>query len=523
MTSSPPALGGEKNLTSKEWIGFIGLIFGMFMSVLDIQIVNSSLAQIQAGLSATSEEITWVQTAYLVAEVVMIPLSGWLARALSTRVLFFYSCLGFTIMSFGCALATSLPLMILARALQGFFGGGMIPTVFAVIFTLFPPKMQPKISVLVGLVVTIAPTIGPVLGGYLTDIFSWEALFLINIIPGIGVCLATWFFVDVDQPDHRLFKKIDFLGIIFITLFLGSVQFVLEEGNQKEWFDSSLILLFTFVAIISGICGAYRELTYEEPIVDLRAFKNKNFAVGCFFSFILGLGLYTSVYLLPAYLSSVKHLNSFQIGVYMMVTGAFQLLSAPLAGFCSQKMDLRFMFVIGFLTFGVGVWVMANLSYDAGYGDFFLPQALRGISLMFCFIPINQLSLGTLPKDQLKNASGLYNLMRNLGGAIGLAVVNTLMTWWSKSLYGNLRESVHGGSPQVEALLAQMGERLESLSTAFPHEGALKIITQLAQREALIITYNQLFILVSLFFFGGVFAIFLVKEIPRDKPIEGGH
>lgn len=512
------------SLSYKEWVGFLGLVFGMFMSVLDIQIVNSSLSQIQAGLSASQDEITWVQTSYLIAEVIMIPLSGWLSRALSTRLLFFISAAGFTVMSLFCAFSTTLPSMIVMRALQGFFGGAMIPTTFSTIFMLFPSHIQPKISILVGLVVTIAPTLGPVLGGYLTDIFSWNALFLINILPGIGVCLTTWFFVHVDETDFALFKKIDFLGIILISLCLGSLQFILEEGNREEWFDSHLIQFFLFLFISSGILAFYRELTYEEPVLNLRAFKNRNFTVGCFFSFILGLGLYTAVFLLPSYLSIIKRLDSFQIGTYMMITGGFQLLSAPLAGLLSQKIDLRTMFMMGFLTFGLGVWLSSSMSYDWGYGEFFLPQAVRGLSLMFCFIPINQLSLGTLPKDQLKNASGLYNLMRNLGGAIGLALVGSFMSTWSKGAYAQLRGSLVNGREPLETMRALLTDRLDSLSFLDPEKGALQILWSLAQREALIITYNNLFIFVSLFFFLGFFAIFLVKKIPKsDDPDLGGH
>src|SRR5574343_569506 len=329
------AAAGElapKTVSGEQWIGFFAMVFGIFMAILDIQIVASSLEQIQAGLSATRDEITWVQTAYLVAEVVIIPLSGWLARAFSTRILFVLSCGGFTLMSLCCVLAWNLPSMVVFRAFQGIFGGAMIPTVFAVIYTLFPPRLQPAMVIVVGMVVMIAPTAGPVLGGYLTEALSWKSLFLINLVPGFLVCLSTWLFVRVDEPDWKLLEKIDFLGIVYIIVFLGSMQFVLEEGVRKEWFDSREIVFFSVVAAIAGIAMFYRELTIEHPIVDLWAFRNLNFAVGCVFSFILGIGMYTTVYLMPVYLASVKGLNSLQIGQYVMVTGLFQLLSAFVAG-----------------------------------------------------------------------------------------------------------------------------------------------------------------------------------------------
>jgi len=229
---------GERTLTPREWVGFIAMVFGIFMAILDIQIVASSLEQIQAGLSATQDEITWVQTAYLIAEVVIIPLSGWLARALSTRILFTVSCAGFTLMSLFCALSWDLNSMIVFRGLQGLFGGAMIPSVFAVIYTLFPPRLQPTMVIVVGLVVTVAPTAGPVFGGYLTNAVSWKALFLVNMIPGFFVTLLTWLFVRVDDPEWDLLQKIDFRGIFYIVVFLGCMQFVLEEGVREEWFES---------------------------------------------------------------------------------------------------------------------------------------------------------------------------------------------------------------------------------------------------------------------------------------------
>jgi DHA2 family multidrug resistance protein len=357
----------SRSVTPEQWLGFTGMVFGIFMAVLDIQIVASSLEQIQAGLSATREEITWVQTAYLVAEVVVIPLSGWLGRALSSRYLFALSCGGFTLMSLCCALAWNLPSMVAFRTFQGLVGGAMIPSVFAMIYTLFPPRLQPAMGIVVGMVVTVAPTAGPVLGGYLTEVVSWKALFLINLLPGLLVTLSTWLFLKVDEPDWTLLGKIDFLGILYIVIFLGSVQFVLEEGVKEEWFESREIVFFTLVAVASGTAMFYRELTIGHPIVDLWAFRNRNFAVGCIFSFILGSGLYTIIYLMPVYLASVKGLNSLQIGQYVMVTGLFQFVSAFAAGALVKILDSRLMLALGLLLFGLGCWLNGNLTHEAGY------------------------------------------------------------------------------------------------------------------------------------------------------------
>jgi len=327
----------ETPLTLGQWIGFFSMAIGVFMAVLDIQVVASSLQEIQAGLSATKDEIAWVQTSYLIAEVIIIPLSGWLGRVFSTRYLYVISAGGFTLASLLCAFAWNLPSMIVFRCLQGFLGGAMIPMTFTVIFVLFPPRLQPAMTIVLGLIVTMAPTIGPVLGGFLTETYNWQLLFLINIIPGIIVCIMVWKYLDIDRPDWALLQKIDFVGIALIAVFLGSMQFVLEEGVRKQWFEDHLIVALTIVAVVSGIVMLIWELKNPHPIIDLYAFRNINFAVGCGYSFVLGVGLYTIIYLTPIYLASVKGLNSLQIGYYLMVVGGFQLLSAFMPGRWRKK------------------------------------------------------------------------------------------------------------------------------------------------------------------------------------------
>lgn len=513
----------DESVPARAWIGFFGMVFGVFMAVLDIQIVASSLEQIQAGLAATHDEITWVQTAYLIAEAIVIPLSGWLNRALSTRILFTMSCGGFTLTSLCCALAWNLPSMIAFRALQGFFGGAMIPTLFAVIYTLFPPRQQAAMVIVVGMVVTVAPTAGPVLGGYLTEILSWKALFLVNLLPGLLVCLSTWLTVEVDQPEWALLRRVDFAGILYIALFLGSLQFVLEEGIRNNWFESREIVFFSVMTLITGSAMFYRELRIDAPIVDLWAFRNANFAVGCLFSFIIGIGLYTMIALTPVYLSSVKRLNSLQIGEYLMITGLFQFISAFVAGPLAKRMDSRLMLALGLFLFGLGSWLNGSLSYDSGYWEFFGPQALRGFALMFAFLPINSLALGTLPENQVKNASGLYNLTRNLGGAIGIAVANTLMIRWNKEHYAALRESVTSGSPQADALLARLESHAALLHLPDPSDAALKQLYGLALREAQIMTVNDVFHVLGLLFFTSLLLMPLVRKVSRDAGDTGAH
>ena len=288
--------GSADVLTPRRLLAFVTMCFGMFMAFLDIQIVSSSLAEIQAGLSASADEIPWVQTSYLIAEVIAIPLSGFLSRALGTRVLFTASAAGFTLASIMCGLSSSIDSMIVWRALQGFIGGGMVPTVFASAYLIFPGERQKYVAPVVGLIATLAPTIGPTIGGYVTDAMSWHWLFFINIVPGIVVTAATYFLVDFDKPDHSLLDHFDWWGLISMAGFLGALEYVLEEGPRKDWFDDGAIAVLAIVSALSAVAFFARVLTARVPIVDLRAFLNRNFAVGSLFSFVLGIGLYGLTY-----------------------------------------------------------------------------------------------------------------------------------------------------------------------------------------------------------------------------------
>src|SRR5690349_15363594 len=306
----PPSVGavaaGVDRIDPRRLAAFLAMVFGMFMAILDIQIVSASLTEIQAGLAASTDEISWVQTAYLVAEVVAIPLSGFLSRALGTRALFAISAAGFTAASVMCGLSTSINEIIVWRAIQGFIGGGMIPTVFASAYTIFPPSRQSVITPLIGLVATLGPTIGPTIGGYLTDAFFFHWLFFINVVPGIAVTIATLALVDFDKPNLKLLERFDWWGLLSMAGFLGALEYVLEEGPRNDWLQDDTIALFAVISAVSAIVFFARVFMAREPIVDLSAFSNRNFALGSAFSFILGIGLYGLTYIYPLYLGQIR-------------------------------------------------------------------------------------------------------------------------------------------------------------------------------------------------------------------------
>lgn len=507
----------EPVVTPKRLIAYFALVFGMFMAILDIQIVSSSLAEIQAGLSASPDEISWVQTSYLIAEVVMIPLSGFLSRALSTRVLFTIAAAGFTISSVLCATATTIEEMIIYRAMQGFIGGGMIPTAFAASYAIFPERQRGQVMALVGLTVTLAPTIGPTVGGYLTELFSWHWLFLINIVPGVAASLIAWNLVDFDEPDYGLLRRFDWIGLGTMAVFLGSLEYVLEEGQKDDWFDSHIIFGFSLAAGIAGILFFWRTLTAKTPIVGLRAFANRNFAIGTLMTFVLGIGLYGLTYLYPLYLARVHNYSALQIGETVFVTGLFMFMTAPVVGALSRKIDPRIVIFTGLLGFAWSSWMLTPITADWEFNELLLPQAIRGASLMMCMIPINLLALGTLPLNELKNASGLFNLMRNLGGAFGLAAINTLLTNRTDFHYARLGEHVTWGRPMATEKLALLTRVFEPSLGDVGGQVALGQVVNIVRRQALVMSFADVFLVLAIMFAAMVLMVGLL-----GKPVRAG-
>lgn len=521
--ASTPGIGApvEERIDPRRAIAFLAMVFGMFMAILDIQIVSASLAEIQAGLNAGADEISWVQTSYLIAEVIMIPLSGALARILSTRILFTVSAAGFTAASALAATATNIDQMIVYRALQGFIGGGMIPTVFAAAYTIFPRSKQAIITPVIGLVATLAPTIGPTVGGYLSASLSWHWLFLVNVGPGIMVAAIAWTMIDFDEPEFHLLKSFDWLGFIGMAVFLGALEFVLEEGPGHDWLADESIVFFSIAMTVGAIVFFYRALTASFPVVDLTAFGNMNFAFGSLFSFVMGIGLYGLVYLYPLYLGRIRGYDSLMIGETVFITGIAMFLSAPFSGALSSKIDPRLMLLAGFVGFAVSTWMLTDITADWDYWELFLPQILRGVSLMFCMVTITNLALGTLPLDRLKNASGLFNLTRNLGGAVGLAAITTMLSDRSDLHYARLAETVTTTNHTAREFLDQLAMKFDT-SGISGAEAALSQLVGMVRQQAWVMAFADVAWILSALFAGLAFgAIFMRK--PRGGASAAGH
>jgi DHA2 family multidrug resistance protein len=513
----------DDTMDPRKLIAFFAMVVGMFMSILDIQIVSASLAEIQAGLSAGSDEIGWVQTAYLIAEVIMIPLSGTLARIISTRYLFAFSAAGFTAASALAATATNIDQMIVYRAIQGFIGGGMIPSVFAAAFTIFPPSKRAIVSPIIGLIATLAPTIGPTVGGYLSNAFSWHWLFLVNIIPGIIVTIVTWNFIDFDKPELSLFKKFDWWGLLSMGIFLGALEYVLEEGNSNDWFNDNMIVLGACASVIACVIFFYRALTVSFPVVDLTAFTNRNFAFGSMFSFVMGIGLYGLTYIYPVYLSRIRGYDSQMIGETMFVSGLAMFMTAPLAGKLSTRMDLRLMMVIGFVSFASGTYIMTGITQDWDFYELLLPQILRGFGLMMCMVPINNIALGTLSPARIRGASGLFNLTRNLGGAVGLAIISTLLSNRQDVHYERMRENMDWGKGVAVDQLNSMASNLNAAGLDGA-TGAIRQMVQMVTKQAVVMSFSDVFMILTVLFTLMILGVALIdKPAPQGGGGGSGH
>jgi DHA2 family multidrug resistance protein len=498
---------------------FAAMVVGQFMAILDIQIVSSSLTKIQSGLAASAEEISWIQTSYLIADVIMIPFSGFLARWLSTRTVFVASATGFTLASIWAGMATSMPELITARVAQGFMGGAMTPLVFATAFTIFPPGVRDRTMVIMGLIVSMAPTIGPTLGGYITETLSWRWLFLINVVPGLFVISTVWRFGNIDRGDPALSKGFDFAGLIFMALFLGGLQYVLEHGPRKDWFDDEFVARVAIVMSFAGVLFFWRAFTAANPIVELRAFTNRNFAVGTGLQLLLGLGLFGSTFLVPVYLAQVRQLDALEIGIVMSIGGLCMLPMAPISNILVRTIDPRLQIGLGALIAGLGMFHATGLTKDWEFWELVIPQVLRSVGMMLIFPPVTRLALGNLPPNLMKSAASLFNLMRQLGGAVGLALLASLLQDRSQFHWQRIAENVTLTRPEIHAYVERLKERAASIPGMDPDAYAMRRLGGLVAREAQVMSFADAFLFVACgFFVMAALQLVIAKPQPPTPP-----
>ncbi len=518
---APPVL-----TQAQKVLAFATMCVGMFIALLDIQIVSASLRDIGGGLSAGADETVWVQTSYLIAEIIVIPMSGWLSRVFSTRWLFAGSALGFTIASMLCGVAWDINSMIAFRALQGFIGGSMIPMVFTTSFVFFEGKKRVVAAATVGALASLAPTLGPTVGGWITDHFNWHWLFFINLVPGLFVAFVVPMLVKIDRPNLALVRDADYLGIVLMALFLGCLEYTLEEGPRLDWLGDHTILTTAWISGLSAMGFIWRSLVYEHPIVDLRALKDLNFALGCFFSFVTGIGIFATIYLTPLFLGRVRGFSALDIGLAVFSTGVFQILSIPLYSYLANRVDLRWIMMVGLALFAVSMWNFAPITHDWGAQQLLLPQALRGMGQQFAVAPTVTLTLGALAPERLKLASGLFNLMRNLGGAIGIAACATIINDRTNMHFLRLAEHLNSSNEAMGQVLSTVGGNLMAWGqdAASAQAGALKQLSVLALREAQTQTFSDTFLCVGVCFAIATAMVPLMRKVaPPKGPSADAH
>jgi DHA2 family multidrug resistance protein len=502
--------------TATKVFAFASMSVGLFIALLDIQIVSASLRDIGGGLSAGTDETAWVQTAYLIAEIIVIPLSGWLSRVMSTRWLFCASAIGFTLSSLLCGTAWNIESMIAFRALQGFLGGSMIPTVFTTAFIFFTGQQRVIAAATVGALSSLAPTLGPTVGGWITDHYSWHWLFFINLVPGIFVAVVVPMLVRIDRPDIKLLRGADYFGMALMAVFLGCLEYTLEEGPRWGWFDDDTIRLTGWISGLAGAAFLVRSLTFPRPVVDLGALKIRNFALGCFFSFVTGIGIFATIYLTPLFLGEVRGFSALQIGLAVFSTGIFQIAAIPVYTFLARRIDIRWLMMFGLACFALSMWQFAPITHDWGARELLLPQALRGFAQQFAVAPTVTLALGALAPERLKLASGLFNLMRNLGGAIGIAACGTIINDRTNLHFLRLAEHLNAGNAAMLDLLGGASRANASVfggDAAHGHAAALKQLWALTLREAQTMTFGDTFVAICVCFVVATVLVPLMRKV----------
>jgi MFS transporter, DHA2 family, multidrug resistance protein len=521
-TSAAPATPA---ISTKTWIAVIGATLGAFMAVLNIQIVNASLADIQGAIGAGIDDGGWISTSYLIAEIVVIPLSGWLAQVFSVRIYLLTNAVLFLLLSMACAFAQDLPQMIVLRAIQGFTGGVLIPMAFTLIITLLPKSKQSVGLALFALSATFAPAIGPTIGGYLTENFGWQFIFYVNLVPGAIMIGMLWFSLEAKPMRLSLLREGDWPGIITMAIGLSALQTVLEEGNKDDWFGSPFIVKLAVIAAVALTAFLWIELTAKKPLLNLRLLFRRNFGFGILANFLLGVALYGSVYILPVYLSRIQGYNSEQIGMVLAWTGLPQLLLIPWVPRLMKRFDPRLIIGIGFTLFAASNFMNIYMTNDYATDQLFWPNIVRALGQALVMAPLSAVATAGIEAENAGSASGLFNMMRNLGGAVGIALLQTLLT---------KREQYHSNVlMQSVSLLEQATRtRIEQLTQYFMNHGvvdhaeashrAVIAIGHIVQKQAFILAFSDTFYLLGAALIVALMAALLLRK-PNQLESGGAH
>jgi MFS transporter, DHA2 family, multidrug resistance protein len=514
---SPTGTAGEaapgERVPTRHWVAVFGAMLGAFMAVLDIQITNASLNDILGSLGATFEEGSWISTSYLVAEIIVIPLTGWLSDVFSPRRYLLINAALFLAFSMACAWAWNLDSMIIFRALQGFTGGVLIPMAFNLVLKLLPPAKRGLGFAVFGMTATFAPAIGPTIGGWLTDNYGWPAIFYLNLIPGALLMAAVAWGLEPGKMRLTLLRRGDWWGIGTMAIGLSSLIVFLEEGNRNDWLNSQFIATLGLTAAVFLSACVMIEFKCREPFINLRLLADRNFGLGTVISTAFGVGMYGAMYLLPIYLAQVQGYNAQQIGRTIMWSGVPQLLMMPVAATLLRWFDARLLLTLGLALFSGSGFMNAAMTNLTGYDQLILAQLVRAMGMPLVIVPLTTLATGHIGPQQSGSASALYNMFRNLGGSIGIALLATQLDLREKFHSVRIGEAVNAFNPVASERLDTLAKHFVAIGAdaAVAGQQALGTVADVVRREAYVMAYGDCFYLIGVVLLSMVLLVWLCR------------
>jgi DHA2 family multidrug resistance protein len=497
------------------WIVTISVMLATFMEILDTTVVNVSIPHISGNLGATYEEGTWVVTSYLVANAIVLPMSGWLANYFGRRRVLLFCVAGFTLASLLCGVATSLPQLIAFRVLQGLAGGGLQPLAQAILFETFPKEKHGQAMAAYGLGIIVAPIIGPTLGGWITDNYTWRWIFYLNIPVGVlSLAMITHFVRDPPYLKRNRDASVDLWGIALLALGLGSLQIMLDTGQRKDWLGSRDIRIEALLCIVGLIAFVLRELSVEYPIVDLRSLRDRSFAVGVMLISAVGFCLYASLVLLPQYLETLLNYPSMQAGLALSPRGLGSFAFTFIIGAMAARVDVRKLLVIGFAVAAFTMFKFSGLNLNTGYWDIFWPQIWQGGAITCIFIPLSAAAMSRVPREKMGNATSIFNLMRNIGSSVGIAVMTTVLARRQQFHQNRLVEHLLPGQPRTCALLYQFTEFFISkgADSVTASRRALGALNGMVQQQAAMLSFVEAFKIMGIVYLAMIPMVILLKD-----------
>jgi MFS transporter, DHA2 family, multidrug resistance protein len=502
--------------STATWIAVLAAMIGSFMAILNIQITNASLLNIEGGIGTGVDNGSWISTSYLIGEIVVIPLTDYLSRVFSFRRYMLASATLFAVFSVACAFTHDLPSMIAMRGLQGFAGGVLIPMAFTMVLTKLPKPQQPIGLAIFALSVTFAPAIGPTIGGYLTENYGWQTIFYVNVLPTAVMVTALYFTLERQPMQLELLKEGDWAGILTMAVGLSALQTVLEEGNKDDWFSSPFILRLAVVALISLALFVSIELTIEKPLIRLRLLTQRNFGFGTMAMTLVGFALFGSVYILPAYLGQAQGYNAEQIGAVLAWTGLPQLILIPLVPMLMQRFDTRYVAITGLMIFAYSCFMNTAMSLDYAGDQLWIPNIVRAIGQAMVLTPLTSVMTGGIAPQDAAAASGISNMLRNLGGAIGTAVLATVITKREQFHSNIIGQSVTLGREEVRNRIAQLTDFFMSHGMPDPaaaHQQAIIALGNAVKRQALVLGFSDTFAVIGVVLVLAAVAVAFTRKV----------